>query len=136
VHLRVAPEALARGVSAGVLAACLLALACTHGARDVGITWKIEPTPPVTDTLTVVRLTLQHADGRMARDARLRLEAHMTHPGMAPLVADVTDRGNGAYDARVQLSMAGDWVFVVSGVLADGTRITKETRVPAVRSGR
>ena len=130
MHLRVAPEAFAGRVRIGAVAACLVALACGHARQDVTVVWQIEPAAPVAETITVVRLTLQDADGRPVRDARLRLEAHMTHPGMAPIVADVVDRGNGAYDARVQLTMAGEWVFVVSGVLADGTRITKETRVP------
>jgi hypothetical protein len=57
----------------------------------------------------------------------------MTHPGMAPVTSDVIETSGGRYESRVRLSMAGDWVFVVSGDLPNGRRITKEIRVPAVR---
>ena len=58
----------------------------------------------------------------------------MSHPGMAPITAEVLDRGNGAYEARLRLTMTGDWIFVVSGQLTDGSRITEETKVRAVAS--
>ena len=35
----------------------------------------------------------------------------------------------GAYEAKLQFTMAGEWLLVVSGTLADGSRLTKETRV-------
>ena len=73
-------------------------------------------------------------DDAPASGAKLRLEAHMSHPGMTPVVADAVDRGRGAYEAQLQFTMVGDWVIVASGTLADGRRITKETR--ACPSGR
>jgi hypothetical protein len=133
MHVRLAPEALARGLTAGLLACCLAAIGCGGGARELQMTWQIEPTPPVAGAATAVRLTLHHGDGTAVVGARLRLEAHMSHPGMAPITCDVIDRANGAYEARLQLSMAGDWVFVVTGELADGTRITRQIQVPAAR---
>ncbi len=60
----------------------------------------------------------------------------MTHPGMAPLTADLIGRGNGTYEARLRLSMPGDWMFVATGTLSDGSRITKEIQVPAVQPAR
>jgi hypothetical protein len=65
------------------------------------------------------------------KGASLRLEAHMSHPGMAPVVADLIER-DGIYESRVQLTMAGPWVIVASGELADGRRIVKQTKVTAV----
>jgi hypothetical protein len=128
-----APGALARRVIVGVLACGGLAIGCSRAATDVTATWKIEPTPPVAGTTTVVRVVLRRPDGRPVSGAKLRLEAHMSHPGMAPVTADVVEHGNGAYEARLQLSMAGDWAIVVTGELADGRRITRETQVPSVR---
>ena len=49
--------------------------------------------------------------------ARLRLEGLMSHPGMAPVVAEVVERGDGAYDAPLQFTMAGDWILFVTGQL-------------------
>lgn len=128
-----APEALARRLTAGLLAFCCVAMACSGRAGDVAVTWKIEPTPPITGSATIVRLSLQDRHGKPVQGAKLQLEAHMSHPGMAPVTGDVIERSQGDYEARVHLSMAGDWVFVVTGELADGSRITRNTRVPAVR---
>ena len=127
-----APEALARRVAAALLA-CVVAMGCGRGAGDVDVAWEIEPTPPTAGQRTVVRVTLRHPDGRPEAGARLKIEAHMSHPGMAPVAGDAVEGANGAYEARLQLSMAGDWIFVVTGQLADGSRITRDTRVPGVR---
>ena len=129
-----APEALAVRVTAGVLACCCFAIACSRAAPDVAVTWKIEPSPPVTDAATLVRFTIQNGSGRQVRGATLRLEAHMPHPGMAPVTSEVHERDGGIYEARLHLTMAGDWVLVMSGQLTDGSRISKEIKVQAVRS--
>ena len=128
------PEALARRLTAALLlASCCVAIGCVRRASDVTVTWKIEPTPPVAGASTLVRFMLRHEDGTPARGARLTLEGHMSHPGMTPITTAVTERGDGVYDARLHLSMAGDWVFVVAGELADGNRITRSVEVPSVR---
>jgi hypothetical protein len=57
--------------------------------------------------------------------ARLDLEAHMSHPGMAPIVVPLGESG-GTYRAPVTFTMAGEWVFFVSGTLPDGRRIRNE----------
>ena len=132
MHVRMAPEASGRCVAAALLACCLAA-GCSRGDAPVSAAWNIEPTPPTAGTITAIRVTLRRTDGTPAVNARLHLEGHMSHPGMAPVTAEMIERGGGAYDARLQLSMAGDWVFVVSGELADGTRISKDVPVPSVR---
>jgi len=65
--------------------------------------------------------------------AKLRLEAHMPHPGMAPLTTDMVERSAGNYESSVRLSMDGAWTLVVNGTLVDGRRITKQMEVTAVR---
>jgi hypothetical protein len=116
-----------------LLAACVV-VACSRAAADVRVTWNIDPSPPVRGTVTVVHFTLQDQGGHPVSGARLRLEAHMAHPGMAPVTGEVVERGAGGYEARIQLSMAGDWIFVLTGQLADGSRVTREFAVPGVRS--
>ena len=134
MHLRVASEALARRLRIGFLAFCCLAAACgSSRAADITIAWTIDPMPPAAAAITIVRFTLTDSQGTRVGGARLRLDAHMTHPGMAPVTSDVVEMSVGTYQSRIRLSMAGDWVFVVSGDLPDGHRITREIQVPAVR---
>ncbi len=72
-------------------------------------------------------------DRRPVPGARLSIAAHMSHPGMAPVEATVTERANGVYEATLDFSMAGDWVLVVSGALANGTPLSHRIDVPNVR---
>jgi hypothetical protein len=132
VQLRVAPEALSRRVIAALFALCCCLGACQASARDVGITWTIEPARPAVQSVATIRFTLENPRGEALRGARLRLAAHMSHPGMTPLAARVTDRGDGTYESRLELSMSGNWTLVVSGELADGRRITRQTEVAVV----
>ena len=90
--------------------------------------------PPAAAATTIVRFTLANSQGTRVGGARLRLDAHMTHPGMAPVTSDIIEISTGTYQSSLRLSMAGDWVFVVSGELPDGHRITKEIQIPAVRA--
>jgi hypothetical protein len=81
----------------------------------------------------VVRLTLRDREQKPITGARLQLEGLMSHPGMAPLTAAVTERGNGEYEALLQFTMAGDWVLIITGELLDGTQIKKQIEINGVR---
>ncbi len=97
--------------------------------------WEIEPAPPVVGATTVARVSLAGQDDRGITGATLRLEGHMSHPGMAPVVSDVVDKGAGVYEATLRFTMAGDWVLVVTGALPNGARITRQIEVVGVRAG-
>ncbi|HET7217085.1 MAG TPA: FixH family protein [Vicinamibacterales bacterium] len=133
-----APEAVTRRVTAGTIRRCwicciVFAIGCGRGSDSATIAWTIEPSPPIAGKTTVVAVTLKADDGAPAAGATLQLDAHMSHPGMAPVTADVIERRRGEYEARLQFSMAGDWILVLSGTLANGRRLTKEIRVPSVQ---
>jgi hypothetical protein len=81
----------------------------------------------------VVRLTLRDRDQKPVTGAHLRLEGLMSHPGMAPVTATVTERGNGEYEAPLQFTMAGDWILLVTGELPGGTPIRKQIEINGVR---
>ena len=151
MHVRVAPRAqrqrlTARGV---VVLVCSLAAGCGAtscsfnfpigwgGDRDPGdaisITWTLDPSPPVIGTPTVARMTIRDRDQKPVIGARLRLEGLMSHPGMAPVAADVVERGDGVYDAPLQFTMAGDWILLVTGQLADGRELKKRIEIAGVR---
>ena len=65
--------------------------------------------------------------------ARLQLEGHMSHPGMTPVIASVTERAPGEYEAQLRFSMTGDWVLVLTGEMPGGARVTKQLEVVGVR---
>jgi len=58
----------------------------------------------------------------------------MSHAGMAPVIADGTERRPGEYLIPFTFTMAGDWVLLVSIVERDGTRTQQRIDVAAVRA--
>src|SRR5262245_37593587 len=123
---RTARQALVRGAATAVLLACWTA-SCASGTADAAITaaWLVDPTSPVSREQARLQLTLRDAAGRPVRGAHLRVEAHMSHPGMAPVLAETREQPDGVYTARLALTMAGNWTLVATGTLADGTVITR-----------
>lgn len=122
--------ALAAGVPAG---GC--ARSGPPAADDVRVEWQVTPSPASVGPATV-RFSLVDAAGRPVPGARLSVEGHMTHPGMAPVVAEVHETGRGAYEAALSFTMAGDWILIVEGELSDGRRLRRPLSVPGVRAGR
>lgn len=64
--------------------------------------------------------------------AEVRLEGTMTHPGMAPVPARADETSPGRYVGRMDLSMAGDWVFLVDARLRDGRTLHRQIDLPGV----
>jgi hypothetical protein len=146
VHVRLAPFVAARRrlrSTAGarllrippllLVAVAIAASGCRPPAPagDVTLSWMLEPTPPAVGP---ARLTLQISDagGGPARGAVLRVEGHMTHPGMAPTLSTAVERGDGVYEADLEFTMRGDWILLVSGPLPDGAAIQHRIDVPGV----
>ena len=141
MHVCVAPRAqrqrlTARAARAVTVLVCSLAAGCAGGGDPsdaISITWTLDPSPPLVGTPVVARMMLRHPDQKPVTGARLRLEGLMSHPGMAPVVAEVVERGDGAYDAPLQFTMAGDWILLVTGQLADGRQLKKRIEIAGVR---
>jgi hypothetical protein len=121
------------GATAVAAAACLLLASCARQeniAPHLTIGW----TPlPAVGRESVAEIQLNEAMARPVTGARLRLEAFMTHPGMAPVSAAVEEQGNGHYRSRIRFTMAGDWVVRLQGTRADGRRIEVQEDVRRVR---
>lgn len=138
MHLLVAPEAVARGFRVGLLACALLA-GCARqpgAAERITATWAIEPTHPSAGEETTALVTLRDDQRQPVRGAHLRLEAQMLHPGMAPVITNMTEQPDGVYSARWLFSMGGDWALVATGRLADGSRIRRERQIGGVQGAR
>ena len=78
-------------------------------------------------------MTLRDPHGVPLHGARVRLEGHMSHAGMAPVFADGVERAPGVYDLSFALTMRGDWALLVSATLADGARVERRIDVAKVR---
>ena len=81
-----------------------------------------------------IGLLLRDAAGQPVSGARIKLEANMSHAGMAPVYADATEAAPGHYGATIQLSMAGDWIVVAHASLADGGKLDQQFEINGVAS--
>ena len=73
------------------------------------------------------------ARGSPVRGARLQFEAHMAHPGMAPVIAAAPNKTAGFTKRPSRVTMPGSWTVVASGTLPDGRRLTRSFNVRDVR---
>ena len=119
-----------------VIAFCVclaLAQACRHKSEppELTVTHEVSPQPPRVGPLTI---TLKVADsfGKPATGVRVKLEGNMSHPGMTPVFANANETGPGRYSATTELSMAGDWYFVVHMILPDGRTVEREFEIKGV----
>lgn len=115
----------------------LLPSACRRVDRVVDtlrVEWTLTPTAPVVNGDSAVEIVLHHPDGAAVLDAALDLEGHMTHPGMAPVIAPLVAAGDGRYRVDVAFTMSGDWVLFVSGRLDDGRVVRQRIGELVVRS--
>ena len=119
-----------------LIIACLFACSCarqTTGSNSITAEMTIQPAPPVVGAATRGTVTLRDGAGRPVRGATLQVQGFMSHPGMAPLVAAATERGDGIYEVTLQFTMAGDWTLRVAGALPDGPRLTRDLLVATAR---
>lgn len=127
-------RALNPGRYSGVLIAAALFTACGQSSVTQGVNLTVETSPrPARVGVVSMIVHLTGAKDVPETGAHLKMEADMSHPGMAPVVGDLTETGAGDYQATLNLGMAGDWVIVVRGTLADGRRMERELKLPGVR---
>jgi hypothetical protein len=92
------------------------------------LVWTLSPDPPRVGP-AVLSLFLADPDSKPVAGARWRLEGHMTHPGMPPVLADATAVGAGRYEARLTFTMAGDWVVLAEAEWGSSERLERSLPV-------
>lgn len=119
-----------------VLAAVSLShAACGRTARvdpHVELTWTLRPAAATVGPAALT-LTVRTSSGEPISGATVRVEGHMTHAGMAPVIAQAIERAPDIYEAAFAFTMPGDWALLVTAVLPDGTRVERRIDVPNVR---
>ncbi len=91
------------------------------------------PLAPVVDEEAHAEITLRNRTGQPVRGATLRVEAHMSHPGMAPVIEGAREESDGVYTVRLRLTMAGEWILFVRGTRADNRPIDHRAGATTVR---
>jgi hypothetical protein len=80
-----------------------------------------------------VDATLKDPAGRPITGATVILRGDMTHAGMAPVIVQMHETGNGHYQAKdFHFTMAGNWVLTAGAALPDGTRVEQSFPMPNV----
>ena len=97
------------------------------------VEWKVVPATPTVEGDAIAEIRVLDRVRQPLRGARLRLEAHMNHPGMAPVIEPLAEQENGVYRVRLRFSMAGVWVLFVKGELADRRRLDQRAGEMTVR---
>ena len=115
MQLCVEARAVARSSCLITLCFCIVFV---HGCRranetpDLKLTHEVSPQPPRVGQVRVT-LGLTDSSGKPVTRAGLSIEGYMTHPGMKPIAASVVESEPGRYVSVIDISMAGDWVFIV-----------------------
>ena len=119
------------------LTACWIGAGCQRAAVPApALTFEWTLTPAAsTSGPSVLALRVADAAGQPVRGAHLRVEAQMSHPGMAPIIAPLTETSDGRYHATVQLTMSGDWILLITGTLATGEAVDHQIDVRDVHAG-
>ena len=93
----------------------------------------MSPVPPIVGTPALGEITLRDRAQRPVLGARLQVVGLMSHPGMAPVFPTVTERGDGVYQVHLQLTMGGDWILLVTGLLPDGRKFSHQIDIANAR---
>jgi hypothetical protein len=79
-----------------------------------------------------ITLRLADASGKPATGVRINLEGNMSHAGMTPVFAGAKETEPGRYSSTMELSMVGDWYFLVHMTLPDGRKLERQFEIKGV----
>lgn len=76
-----------------------------------------------------VAVNLSDSAARPVTGAHIAAEGNMSHPGMAPVLADCKEIEPGRYQADLDLGMRGSWVILLEITLANGEKMERRMGV-------
>ena len=98
---------------------------------NLTLTHEVSPKPPRVGPTTIT-LKVADASGQPATGVNINLEGNMSHPGMTPVFAGAKETEPGQYSSTMELSMAGDWYFLVHMTLPDGRKLERQFEIKGV----
>lgn len=98
---------------------------------ELTLTHEFSPQPPRVGPLTIT-LRLADPSGKPATGVSMKLEGNMSHAGMTPVFAAANETEPGQYSSTINLSMAGDWYFVVHMIMSDGRQLERQFEIRGV----
>lgn len=99
----------------------------------VVVTSTLSPAVPVVGP-AVLTVGVRDRAGAPVTKVAVRLEGHMSHAGMTPVLAHGTEREPGIYDVPFAFTMAGDWVLLVTATVGREGPVETRVNVPNVRA--
>ena len=128
------PDCRQRIFSAAACLAILFAVGCKKPdavSPQLAIASEIAPQPVRVGAVTITFTVTD--SGKPVSGARISLEGDMSHAGMSPVFAEAKETQPGSYQSQLSFPMAGDWVLVLHGTLADGKKFERQIPVNDVR---
>jgi hypothetical protein len=92
---------------------------------------EITPQPPRVGPVTIT-VGIKEFSGPPVTGCHLKLEANMSHAGMAPVFAEASETEPGRYRSVMDLSMAGDWHVKVQVTLPEGRNFYHDFEIKGV----
>jgi YtkA-like protein len=113
-------------------------VAVAHGCRphrssqqNLTFEYEVSPLPARVGDVTI---TIKMTDGsaRPVAGAHVKLEANMSHAGMAPITAEANEIKPGRYQTHMKLTMAGDWQVLVLLTLPGDIELDQQFEIKGV----
>lgn len=117
-----------------ILATLVLFSGCSRSSGSLSqITVETEITPKPTRVGPVaVEFRIKDQAGKPVTSAQARVEANMTHAGMAPVFGTAKEVAPGVYRSAIELSMAGDWIVTLHITMPDGQTLERQAEIKGV----
>lgn len=103
----------------------------SQSSQEVFVAHEVSPQPPRVGQVEI-RLRLTDASRKALTGVEIKLEGNMSHAGMSPVFANTLEVAPGEYEAKIALSMAGDWIILVHLTLRDGSKLERQFEIKGV----
>ena len=99
---------------------------------NLTVSYEVSPLPARVGNDVTITIRMKDASEKPIDGAHIKLEANMSHAGMAPITAEANETGPGRYETRMKLTMAGDWQVLVLLTLPDDREVDQQFEIKGV----